>query len=318
MIEEMISKFSNQSGSNAFLRIDNTHMLDVYVGFDTNSNYSIMLISDIEPTKLVSSAIITIEAFQRKDLRWSTVMSLVQTQYLDLFYQVCYDLIESSRVHQSSITGQSFFFERYKKWQNLLKRNRKGLLSNQEIKGLIGELYFLKNILFKNLSYIDAIESWTGPEKLKQDFILEDIWFEIKSTTSSSSSVRISSIEQLDIKKSGYLVVLELDKTSSLDHEKITLNMMYEEICSLLDTEQIRVDFDNKLFDFGYINRKEYDNETYRFININYYIVNESFPRLSKEKIPSEIIEALYELSLSGIERYRIYKEIKKLGDLWN
>lgn len=318
MIESMISKFSSQTGSNAFLRIDNTHLLDIYVGFDTNSNYSIMLISDIEPTKLSSSTIITIEIFQRKDLRWSTVISLVQTQYLDLFYQVCYDLIESSRVHRNIITGQSFFFERYKKWQNLLKRTRKGLLSNQEIKGLIGELYFLKNILFKSLSYKDAIESWTGPERLKQDFILEDIWFEIKSTTSSSSSIRISSIEQLDVKKSGYLVVIALDKTSSLDHDKITINKLYEEICFLLDTEQMRLDFDNKLFDFGYINRKEYDNETYRFININYYIVNEFFPKLLKESIPSEIIEAVYELSLPGIENYRVLGKIEKMGDIWN
>lgn len=318
MIETMINKFSSQTGSNAFLRIDNSHLLDIYVGFDINSNYSIMLISDIEPTKLNSSAIITIEIFQRKDLRWSTVISLVQTHYLDLFYQVCFDLIESTRVHQNNITGQSFFFERYKKWQNLLKRNRKGLLSNQEVKGLIGELYFLKNILFKELSYKDAIESWTGPERLKQDFILQDIWFEIKSTTSSSSSVRISSIEQLDIKKTGYLVVIALDKTSSLDHDKITLNKLYDEICLLLDTEQMRFDFDNKLFDFGYIDRKEYDNEMYRFMDINYYVVNDSFPRLLKEGIPSEIIEAVYELSLSGIENYRILKKIEKMGDLWN
>lgn len=318
MIEEMISKFNNQSGENAFIRVDDKHILDLYVGFDKSSNYSILLVSDVEPIKLTSSLIIDVEVFQRKDLRWTTVVSLKQVQYLDLFYQVSYDLIESSRSFTSEITAQSFFFERYKKWQNLLKRNRKGLLGSQEIKGLIGELYFLKMYMLNSLDLKESIEAWTGPEKTKQDFILQDTWFEVKSITSSAGQVRISSISQLDTTKDGYLVTLKLDKTSALDLEKITLNSLYEEILQILENDQIKLEFENKLFDFGYINRKEYDYETYRFMGVDFFRVNENFPKLLREELPSEIIEATYEISLSGIEGFRVQKNMKKLGDLWN
>ena len=98
------------------------------------------------------------------------------------------------------------------------------LLSEQEIKGLIGELFFLKNYLIKKIGYYDALEAWIGPSYATQDFVLKNEWYEIKTTSINSQEISISSVEQLDTINKGKLVVLYLDKTSALDDNKLTIN----------------------------------------------------------------------------------------------
>ena len=318
MISELIRKFESHTGNNAFSRIDDIHLLDIYVGFDSNSNYCLMIILDLEPQKLLSTKIIDVTIFTRKDSRFAVNFSLQQTHYLDLFFQICEDLIEQSRTQASQSVAQSFFVERFKKWQNFMRRSTKGLLTNQEIKGLIGELIFLREVLLKKVTHDKALAAWTGPENLKQDYILESTWFEVKAVSEHAESTKISSIEQLDVDRDGYLVVAKFAKTSDLDKEKITLNLLYRELATEFEEMQLRTSFDNTLFDFGYIDRVEYDFEMFRFIEFNFFKVDTSFPSLRRKDLPNALLQATYEISLSSLIDFKVDINNLNMGDIWN
>lgn len=317
-MSELTRKFESHTGNNSFSRIDDTHLLDIYVGFDNNSNYCLMIILDLEPQRLLSTKVIDVTIFTRKDNRYAVNFSLLQSQYLDLFFQICEDLIEQSRKQVSQSVAQSFLIERFRKWQNLMRRSTKGLLTNQEIKGLIGELVFLRDILLKKLPHDKALAAWTGPEKLKQDYILESTWFEIKAVSEHAESVKISSIEQLDIDRVGYLVVAKFAKTSDLDKEKITLNIIYNELVLVFEAKQLRTEFDNILFDFGYIDRAEYDFDMFRFIEFNFYEVNSRFPSLRRKELPNALMQAIYDISLPSLIDFKVENISFDMGDLWN
>lgn len=318
MMSNLTKKFESHTGNNTFSRIDDTHLLDIYIGFDNNSNYCLMIILDLEPQKLLSTKIIDVTIFSRKDSRFAVNFSLQQTQYLDLFFQICEDLIEQSRIQLAQSVAQAFFIERFKKWQNLMRRSTKGLLTNQEIKGLIGELVFLRDILLKKVTHDKALAAWTGPEKLKQDYILESTWFEVKAVSEHAESTKISSIEQLDVERDGYLVVIKFAKTSDLDKDKLTLNILYREISEIFEEKQLRTEFDNILFDFGYIDRVEYDFEMFRFIEFNIYKVNSRFPSLRRKDLPIALMQATYEISLSSLIDFKVDNTSFDLGEIWN
>ena len=60
---EMI--FPNEN--NAFKRVDGSHILDLYLGRDGLSRYTLMLVTEKEPPKAFSSQVILAETGKRKD-----------------------------------------------------------------------------------------------------------------------------------------------------------------------------------------------------------------------------------------------------------
>ena len=87
------------------------------------------------------------------------------------------------------------------RWVNLLAGKRDNKLSNSEQKGLIGELYFLSEILINqiNISPEMALESWQGPLGGSKDFDLKKTQIEIKAKrTISKPKIKISSEDQLE------------------------------------------------------------------------------------------------------------------------
>lgn len=307
-------KIISHSGINEFIRVDEFHPLDFYLGINAKSQYSLLFISDVEPDDFYSTQIINVESSQRVDGKWALLFSLTEDKFDEIFYNFCEDLIESTRDIKENRKGLLFLIDRFKKWQQLLKRNKGMILSFEEIKGLIGELHFLKNYLFTEIGIDNSLKAWTGPELLKQDFILNNTWFEIKTVTSSASSVKISSIEQLDSKKNGFLIVNRMDKTGRLDNDRLTLNILYNQILKILETTNQKDIFENILYEFGYINRKEYDLVCFRYLGRSSYIVNSIFPCIKRENLSIDILNAKYDLSLVGLKSFEILSS--KLNDM--
>lgn len=293
----------NIAGIDSFRRI-NGHHLDIYIGKDVVARPTLLLISDCEPMQIYSSKIIGIRTGFRADKRWSLSFSLNDINFEDVFYHFCDDIIDSSFEIEDKKQGTIFICNRYIKWQELLKKNASGLLSFAEIKGLIGELVFLKYFLFEKYGKSDSLRSWIGPDKADQDFICPDCWYEVKTTVSGAESLKISSVEQLDMDTCGELVVVYLDKTSLNDPNKITLNEIVLEILeSLMNGEQRRI-FGDILLRQGYIPKEEYNEYIFKFSGISRYLVDETFPSLRRKDIPTAITNAHYTLSIASIADY--------------
>lgn len=294
----------NLVGIDTFRRVSNLHPLDLYIGKDLSAKPTLLLISNIEPPHIFSSRLIAINSGIRSDSRWALSFSLNDTKFEDIFYHFCDDIAESSVNVINKDEGTSFICNRYVKWQELLKKNASGLLSFSEIKGLIGELLFLKKYLFKKYPAKNALFSWIGPSKADQDFVCSEYWYEIKASVSGAESIHISSIEQLDTETSGELVVVYLDKTSQSDPNRITLNSLVDEITENLPSMDERQILKDILIEQGYIRRDEYDEYVFKYAGLVRYAVTSEFPALRRDKIPEPVINATYTISLSSISKY--------------
>lgn len=290
-----------------YQRVNSTHLLDLYVGIDDTARWTLLLISEYPPLKVASSRMILVKSGTRADKKWSLSFSLIDDSYKDMFVLFCEDIVFSSACIANKEKATRFVGKRYKEWREMLANTRGNLLSPEEIKGLLGEMYFLKEFLCVQYGAEKAALSWTGPKHLPQDYIIDDTWYEIKTVSSSRTEIGISSIEQLDCVKPGELVVIRADKTSMTNYDAVNLNVLYKELLAMLPDDASKEQFSTMLLRYGYYPRPEYENEEYIFEikAVVRYAVSSEFPCIRRTNLPGSITEAKYSLELSAIGSYR-------------
>lgn len=297
--------FAEMTEPDSYRRVDADHILDLYYGLDTMGRYTFLLISSQAAKDIASSRLISISQGKRKDGTWALAFSLLDEKYCELFFLLCTDIIDSSRSLKNKSSGVRFVAARYRQWQQMLAASTANLLSRNEVKGLIGEMLYLRDYLFPAFGQELALKAWMGPDMADQDFVFTDTWSEVKATVSGAECVHISSVEQLDTAQPGTLAVLYLDTTSEMDEQHITINSIYHEILELLQDDDIRIQFSQKLFAARYYPREEYEEQCYRWSGIACYKVNEKFPCLRRADIPQSIVNVTYTLSLSAIAPWK-------------
>lgn len=299
--------FESITERDVFKRVESTHPLDLYLGIDNMARWTILLICPSRPKRLSSSKMIYGKIGQRKDGRWSVSLSLIDDTYRDMFVLFCSDIIDSSRSIQNKDNGTRFIIKRYEEWKKMLANSRGGLLSSEEIKGLLGEMFILDTELMERYGSDEAALSWTGPRLAHQDFIIGDTWYEIKTVSTGKDVVHVSSIEQLDCTNAGHMIVVFADKTSTTNERLLNLNMIYYRLLSKLLDDDIKERFSNMLLKYGYYPRPEYEDDEYTFEikNVQHYLVREDFPCLRRSGLPASVVKAEYNLSLPAIQSYR-------------
>jgi len=297
------------NGISSFRRVDASHPLNLYVGMNELSRWTMLLICDQELKGLFSSKLIQVENLQRKDGLWAVSFSLLKDDYKDLFLRFCEDIIESSRVFSNPEKGARFIVKRYGEWRNMLAK-ASNEMSPEAIKGLLGELYVLGYTLIPTFGVEKAVMSWIGPRKGHQDFVLDNTWIEVKTIPSSSREVEISSVEQLDCPNEGSLIVVYADHTSKTNTSSTNINRLFREISEKLLDDDLRIEFSNTLFRNGYYPKSEYESVDYTFEvkAVESYAVNKNFPCLRKENIPVSITKASYYISIPAIAPFKTKK----------
>lgn len=248
-----------------YQRVDSTHPLDLYIGIDDTASWTLLLISDVQPYNVASSKMILVRSGKRQDGKWTQSFSLKDEKYKEMFILFCEDISISSAKISNKDKAVRFVGKRYKEWREMLANARGDLLSPEEIKGLLGEMFFLHDFLMPLYGAAKAALSWTGPRKLPQDFIVDDTWYEVKTVSSARNIVNISSVEQLDSTKTGELIVIRADKTSLTNTNAVNLNVLYRKLLSAILGDDEKEVFANLLLRYGYYPRPEYESEEYTF-----------------------------------------------------
>lgn len=289
-----------------YQRVNATHLLDLYVGIDNTARWTLLLISEYPPLKATSSRMILVKSGRRPDKKWSLSFSLLDDNYKDMFVLFCEDIVTSSACIANKEKATRFVGKRYEEWKEMLANTRGDLLSPAEIKGLLGEMYFLKECLCVQYGAEKAALSWTGPRCLPQDYIIDDTWYEVKTVSSSRAEVGISSVEQLDCVKPGELVVIRADKTSMTNTNAVNLNALYYALLAMLP-DDAKEQFSTMLLRYGYYPRPEYEGEEYTFEvkAVARYAVSSDFPCIRRNNIPESITEVKYSLALAAIDPFR-------------
>lgn len=304
-MEDIKSIFENSQGKDNFQRVGMPHPLSLYIGTDTENRYALFCIMETMPKQIVSTKLIRVFVGKRKDSNFGITFSLLEKKSIDLFVHFCEDIIETSRNVKKPEQAADFICGRYIQWQKAFMREGDGKLSFSEVKGLLGELCFLKTRMIPIYGEEKALESWTGIEMTDRDFACEDTWYEVKSTVSGSSDVRINSVEQLDVDVDGHLVVVTLDKTSNADSARITLNSMYHIMIETFSALMLQEEFKSRMLRYGYYEDEKYNQYVFKLNGITEYKVGIKFPCIRQRNIPVAAKNITYDLSLAAIEQFK-------------
>ena len=283
------------------LQLSVRHPLEWYVRYATPEQKSLVIVSDCPLDNIFSSKSIEASCNQRKDGKYAISFTLLDIHQEDVFITMSCDIIEFSCVEKPDVSLVKVL-RRYNAWLKLLDHKHSALLGVNAQKGLIGELLFLKEQIELGMQVKDAVLGWVGPDGADQDFFFNDGWYEIKSTGISSTSLAISSVEQLDCDNAGELVVYRIDKCAPAQAGAFTLYGLVHSIFNLLQKETAVLDeFLLKLGSAGYIDMKDYDKQKFVFFSKQTYKVDDSFPRLRRDEIPIEVVRAEYHLNIPSI-----------------
>lgn len=227
---------------------------------------------------------------------------LNNTSDWELFYSLCFDLVGATRPAPTPQAALQIILRRLARWHEFLKSGRGGLLSEEKIKGLIGELLFLKKHLIPAFGPGNAVKFWQGPDGAPQDFAAGDCAIEVKCHSGGSRPyVRISSEFQLCSQLPElYLFVVTLGNGTDALPGAITLPGLIAEIRSELGNasyDQFER-FNDLLYSVGYIESDSYLDFIYQVTDESMYRVGPGFPRICSDALIQGVTRVTYDIDL--------------------
>mgnify|MGYP001108308023 FL=1 len=293
------SQFSAFSRPEYFSRIDDEHILDLHIGLDEKGRKSIELRSMFKPVKVTGTSAIDVTQYTKPE--YNTIrFSLKDDDMSGLFYKFCEDIIEQTKDLKNEKDGYKAITTRFFQWKKMFVLSKNTFLTEPEIMGMIGEILFLRGPLADEIGLSEALKSWSGQELTHKDFSCSDKWYEVKTISRGNTTVRISSLEQLDSDKNGELIVYSLEKMSPA-YNGISLNKL------ILETRQMFLSADDadtflaKVAMQGYEYNNYYDEFVFEVSGLTRYKVTAQFPKLTHANVPKEITKANYDLALAEI-----------------
>ena len=291
-------------------RVDHTHSLDLFWARDHLGHY--LFIYEFSPEKEVISKIdlpdlvgVMAAYLPANDVitKNRLILILNEQSNWELFLTLCNDLVLASRQAKTSTSATQTILRRLTRWHDFLKKNRSDLLPEEKIKGLIGELLFIKNYLIPAFGPGQAIQFWQGPEGLPQDFNVNNSAIEVKCQSGATSPyVKITSADQLCPQlPEMYLFVVTLGKTAPEAEDAINLPGLVSHMRDILQSEasgQIER-FSDLLYMIGYVDSDRYLDFSYTLAGEKMFQITEGFPRICTNEIHPGIVKLSYNISLS-------------------
>jgi hypothetical protein len=288
-------------------RVDATHPLDFRRGRDFQGRYLLILEGTglLTPSSDVPSLDGVAVDLQQDDRRFRLILTLLSHPDYELFRALCSDLMAATRSLQrtEAVSGLLAVLARIKRWQDLLRRSRHNVLTYQQIIGLTGELFFLRDMLLGRMNRKTALAMWRGPYADEQDFVVSGTIFELKTQlTTADAKLQISSENQLDTTSGAIIVVhqtLAIDDHSA--DQSRTLNGLVAEIITVLEGDPDALDlFRAGLLVANYSPRREYDETAWAFNKRRFFEVRDNFPRITPALLSSGVERVRYLVTIDS------------------
>lgn len=235
-------------------------------------------------------------------------------EYHDIFSLFCESLLLKIKDKTGLNSVCYEIWEHIQHWKSYIEETSEKILTMDELKGLYGELIFLRNRLIPALGVEKAIKSWRGPQKKAQDFVFDDIAAEVKtSSDAGETSITISNIKQLD--NTGFrclfIYYIRVIETGSGNEN---INQIVNSIIDLMfEYPETREKFITELGRLHYIPGSKINEkyEPYGFVpqSESFFEVTDDFPCLTRVKYLKGlnwIEDVSYSLKLSYLKDYRI------------
>jgi hypothetical protein len=171
-VEQIWQDIQAQSGgAGLFRRIDETHPLDLYAGIDYRGQRVLMLVVHDAPLNIPQPGVVEVTCNQRGDQDFALILQLVRPQFEELFGRLCQDLVDATRDVLPD-NGAGEILQRLARWRKLLEAGPRTALSDDALRGLVGELWTLRSMAIPRFGVDTAVTGWVGSLGAPQDFVL--------------------------------------------------------------------------------------------------------------------------------------------------
>lgn len=261
----------------------------------------------------ISRTVTTVGAFKDQEFLKFT-QSIPDTD--NIFESVISDIGETVRHIHNKEHLSNFLIKALNDWNLFFDKIESHILSGSEQKGLIGELYFLRDYVLQKYLPSEAILYWTGADRTNHDFQIKYIAVEVKST-SSKQHKRFSVASERQLDNTGlehlYLAVYSLNIHANL----LTYNLpsLIREIYKIIEDDPIAVfQFEIKLAKAGYMEKfaNKYTN-SFSISELKIFEVKDKFPRLLKEDLPPGVGDLKYTVAVSSCISFEIKTDILEI-----
>lgn len=279
--------------------------LKLLAGSDGNK-YALSIQCKSQEIKLTSTELIKVKRIELENQDMAILFLLSNDDLLPIFISFAIDL--ESVIDKDENVSLIEVYNRYLYWRKMFNVE-KMKVSESVIKGLLNELYVLEKFLIPKYGVDSAIRGWMGAEGSQKDFAYEDgNWYEAKAINFGKGVVRISSLEQLEATRKGMIVVTELERTSIDNPEGIRIYDQINKLRRIINTENTDLSLLTKLTMLGFtldlIHDTHNEVNQFRYIihNTKFYLVDDDFPRITRNEIPNAIGAVSYDLILAEIQ----------------
>lgn len=283
------------------LRISSACICELYIGVSKENKRCLILALPANKHldfKGIQKENLSIEYFLEKNL---IVLQLIDNDYFDLFDDLILSLYHGIKGISQVDEYSNHFIEAFYRWSEFFEDKKSDLLSEDAIKGLMGELLVLKSLITDpNRTEINFIlNSWKGPYDKGNDFELETKNLEVKAKSPSGIDVRISSEFQLEVStgKGLELIVVSLLSDFTVG---ISIRELIFEIKKLVQESSGENSILWKALSQKNITAKnvsQYDKYKFKPIDsISYNCASDDFPKLNRSNIPDGISGLKYNL----------------------
>lgn len=230
---------------------------------------------------------------------------LKSSEFEDLFSILGEDIVHAIEKSQGEAAAVKAVVRRIERWRKFVERNR-GHLTEEEIRGLLGELVVLGRLI-RHSDARTALDAWQGSGGLR-DFELPEHAIEVKThQAATGAAIRISDPAQLESAPGRplYLTTLQLSRT---ENAGLTL---CEAVNGLLDLLAEDVDSTEKLWDKlmgqGYhAAHADMYPQRYLVSPVQVFRVENGFPRITCNSVPAGVESVQFSIQLAAIQQFSI------------
>lgn len=302
-------------------RLVDGHPLKLYFGANAASKPIFFLITKQRPDIPLFSSVVSVERGQRSDGDWTVVLTLQDSALENPFMGMCSELTRLSSLGEDNEDALKLFYATLRQWRAMLAIRPASKLSNEQLRGLIAEIWFAINSLSTVLTAEEVVLSWQGPYGAPQDFRLPNgFLYEIKAVHTNSRSIEISSPDQLDpIDGSPLRLVLVTVEETELANVGAVVSLAslisnYTELVQFSQTAHEGLTM--RLEAAGYDPRdQEINDKLFAITGQRLFEISSGFPKVERKNVPVEVQKLVYSLSTSGFIDQHLSEPIDLLGE---
>jgi hypothetical protein len=314
-VHGLIEKWSllEGDGSTKFksIRIDSVSIPDLYIGISQERKRCLILRLPIGYIPDFQSSVkqnLSLELY--KETRW-IVLTLLDDQYFDLFDDLIVSIYYKIYAFSDTPLFVGELLKTYYKWSEFFQDSSGDVLSDDQIKGIYGELVYLEDLVKQITSsgINDILSSWKGPYDTGHDFEGEDLNVEVKTKSLSGVSVKISSEYQLLPEPAKQLelavVSMERDPLTGLSIKELLFRLREIVIVKLGDYTIILKALAQKGLTISKLD--EYSHLKFKPLEIKIYDCDhDDFPKIVRTSLPDAISSVSYRLNLNEVKNFII------------